>query len=227
MTPRVLSGRIRRTALEPSKRAGLGHIGSWPLVAERLAVLVGGVLRARSHGSHDIWQGCFLHGGRNPLALPANVRSAVRAEALQTREQPAVSLLLHALPVRIDGVGAGLDCGHNGITHYALEDVGVMRAQPELAIVAPADPAQARRAVHACSILSGPAYMRIDTAGAEVPEPEGRFELGHAQPLGEGRDLAIIALSSIASEAVETTELLRERPSMVFMTCRRARWQHR
>ena len=40
--------------------------------------------------------------------------------------------LLHLLPVRIVGVGAGLDYGHNGITHYALEDVAIMRAQPEV-----------------------------------------------------------------------------------------------
>lgn len=48
--------------------------------------------------------------------------------------------LLHLLPVRIVGVGAGLDYGHNGVTHYALEDVAIMRAQPDMTIIAPADP---------------------------------------------------------------------------------------
>ena len=48
--------------------------------------------------------------------------------------------LLHSLPVRIVGVGSGLDYGHNGVTHYALEDVAVMRAQPDMTVIAPADP---------------------------------------------------------------------------------------
>ncbi len=42
---------------------------------------------------------------------------------------------LHELPVRLVGMGAGLDYGHNGVTHYALEDVGIMRVQPSVTTV--------------------------------------------------------------------------------------------
>ena len=38
--------------------------------------------------------------------------------------------VLHRLPVRVVGVGGGLEYGMNGLTHYALEDLAVMRAQP-------------------------------------------------------------------------------------------------
>jgi len=41
----VLSGQIRRTILEQSKRAGVGHIGSALSIADLLAVLFGGALR--------------------------------------------------------------------------------------------------------------------------------------------------------------------------------------
>jgi transketolase len=119
--------------------------------------------------------------------------------------------LLHALPVRIVGVGAGLDYGHNGVTHYALEDVAVMRAQPEITIMAPADPPQAERAVQACSMIRGPIYLRIGKAGAEVPGLDGRFEPGRMQLLGDGRDIAILALGSVAGEAVQAAAQLRER----------------
>ena len=40
--------------------------------------------------------------------------------------------VLHRLPVRIVGIGAGVDYGHNGITHYAVEDVAVLRPLPGL-----------------------------------------------------------------------------------------------
>ncbi len=117
--------------------------------------------------------------------------------------------LLHLLPVRIVGVGAGLDYGHNGITHFALEDIAVMRAQPDMTIVAPADPAQATNAMHACAAIPGPVYLRIGKGGTEVPRLEGRFELGCLQLLSEGQDLAILALGSMAGEAAEAAELLR------------------
>ncbi len=38
--------------------------------------------------------------------------------------------VLHRLPVRVVGVGGGLEYGMNGLTHYALEDIALMRAQP-------------------------------------------------------------------------------------------------
>ncbi len=116
--------------------------------------------------------------------------------------------LLHMLPVRIVGVGAGLDYGHNGVTHYALEDIAVMRAQPDMTIVAPADPAQAVTAMHVSATVAGPIYFRIGKASAPVPNLDGRFELGRLQLLGGGEDLAILALGSAAAEAVRARELL-------------------
>ena len=89
--------------------------------------------------------------------------------------------LLHSLPVRIVGVGSGLDYGHNGVTHYALEDVAVMRAQPDMTIVAPADPQQVSTAMHASTEIAGPIYFRIGKTSTPVPGLEGRFELGRLE----------------------------------------------
>jgi transketolase len=118
---------------------------------------------------------------------------------------------LHDLPVRIVGVGGGFDYGHNGITHFALEDYAVMRAQPAIATVVPADAAQARAALRATSELPGPAYFRISKRGDELPGLTGRFELGRLELLREGGDVAILAIGSIAHEAVTAAELLAER----------------
>jgi transketolase len=116
--------------------------------------------------------------------------------------------LLHSLPVRIVGVGAGLDYGHNGVTHYALEDVAIMRAQPEMTVIAPADPAQAAAAAYASRAIEGPVYFRIGKTNTAIPELRGTFELGRLGLVGEGRDVAILALGSIAGEAVRARELL-------------------
>jgi len=116
--------------------------------------------------------------------------------------------VLHELPVRVVGVGDGFDYGSNGVTHYPLEDIGLMRLQPGLAVIAPADPAQTRAAVRALTDMPGPAYLKLGKAGDAVPGLEGRFRLGRAELIGEGDDLAILAYGAMASEAVQAARLL-------------------
>jgi transketolase len=119
--------------------------------------------------------------------------------------------ILHQLPVRVVGVGGGMDYGHNGMTHYALEDAGIMRVQPGIAVIAPADPAQTRAALPAAQALAGPVYLRLGKESAPVPGLDGRFALGRAERIGDGSDVAIVALGGMASTAVEAAETLAER----------------
>jgi transketolase len=119
--------------------------------------------------------------------------------------------VLHELPVRVVGVGAGLDYGHNGVTHYALEDVAIMRAQPGMAVLAPADPAQAVAALRATVDLPGPVYFRLGKESSALDGLGARFELGRATVLGQGADVAIVALGTMAREALVASEALAAR----------------
>jgi transketolase len=119
--------------------------------------------------------------------------------------------LLHELPVRIVGVGGGLDYGHNGVTHYALEDVAIMRTQPGMTVLAPADPDQALAALRATSRVAGPVYVRLGKESRPLDGLDGRFELGRATVLGEGTDVAIVALGTMAHEAAAAAEALAAR----------------
>ena len=69
--------------------------------------------------------------------------------------------VLQRLPVRIVGVGGGFEYGHAGSSHYGLEDIDVLRLQPGLTVVAPADYQQATNALWATRDLPGPAYFRL------------------------------------------------------------------
>jgi transketolase len=118
----------------------------------------------------------------------------------------------HRLPVRIVGVGGGLEYGPNGLSHYGLEDIAVMRAQPGITVIAPADGQQTRTALSATWNLPGPVYYRLGKDDkAIVPGLEGRFELGKVQHLREGADLLMIALGSVAGEAAAAAEQLASR----------------
>jgi transketolase len=110
--------------------------------------------------------------------------------------------VLHRLPVRIVGIGGGFDYGHNGATHYALEDVGVLRTQPSLGIVVPADDNHARSALIETYALPQPFYYRISKTNASVPGLERGFELGRLAVLREGTDVALIAMGPIVGEAL-------------------------
>jgi transketolase len=111
--------------------------------------------------------------------------------------------VMHNLPVRIVGMGAGFEYGHAGPTHYGTEDVAVLRTLPGLTVVIPADPAQTATAMLATSTLPGPVYYSLGKDDrAVLSELDGRFELGRIQILRGGRDLAIISMGTLTREAL-------------------------
>jgi transketolase len=117
--------------------------------------------------------------------------------------------LLHNLPVRVVGIGGGMEYGSNGASHYALEDVAVMRAQPNMTVIAPADHLQAREALLATAAVRGPIYFRLGKDdNMVVPGLDGAFELGRLQRIRDGLDVAIVAMGPIATEALGAAELL-------------------
>ena len=117
---------------------------------------------------------------------------------------------LHELPVRLIGMGGGLDYGHNGMTHYALEDVALMRVQPAVTIVAPADAEQARAALRATADHGGPVYFRLCKQSTPVSGLDGSFQLGRANVLQSGTDIAIVALGNLACAGLEAAGVLAE-----------------
>lgn len=120
--------------------------------------------------------------------------------------------IYHQLPVRIVGVGGGFEYGPAGPTHYGLEDIGVMRVQPGITVVSPADHEQTRTALLKTWDLPGPVYYRIGKDDkTTVPGLGGEFELGRAQLVRRGGDILIVAMGSVASEAAGAAEALSQR----------------
>jgi transketolase len=118
--------------------------------------------------------------------------------------------VLHDLPVRIVGIGGGFDYGHNGVTHFALEDYALMRTQPSMTVVVPADSGQSRAAVRATREMDGPIYFRIAKQSTAIDGLGGRFGIGRAQVMRHGEDLALVAIGSVAHEAQTAARMLAE-----------------
>lgn len=117
--------------------------------------------------------------------------------------------ILHQFPVRIVGVGGGFEYGTAGATHHGLEDVGILRVQPGLTLIAPADHEQAYSAIAQTWDLPGPVYYRLGKDDrTTIPGLDGQFDLGHAQLIRSGNDLLFVVMGSIAAEVVAAAETL-------------------
>jgi transketolase len=119
--------------------------------------------------------------------------------------------VLHGLPIRIVGVGAGFDYGSNGYTHYATEDLAMARVLPGMAVLAPADSAQMRNGLHAIWDGPGPAYIRIGRDDRlRMPGLDGRFSWNNVEVCREGSDVVIVTTSTISANAAQAAELLAQ-----------------
>lgn len=115
--------------------------------------------------------------------------------------------IFHQFPVRLVGIGGGIEYSNNGATHWGLEDIGVLRVQPGLQIVAPADSDQARSAINATWNLPGPVYYRLGkNDNAIIPGLNGEFELDRVQIIRKGVDVLFLVVGNIASEALAAAE---------------------
>jgi transketolase len=119
----------------------------------------------------------------------------------------------HDLPVRVLGIGAGFDYGSNGISHFALEDIAVMRAQPGVAVVVPADAAQARACLGHVHRRPGPVYLRLGKdENARIPGLDGRFAPDEATIVDRtGGRVLLLGTGAVSSDAVAAAERLRSR----------------
>jgi transketolase len=92
-----------------------------------------------------------------------------------------------------------------------LEDLALMRALPNMVVVAPADSVEAEKATVAIAGNGKPTYIRLAREKSPVfTTPETPFELGKAYVLKEGSDLAIMATGSSTYHALRAAQMLEK-----------------
>ena len=125
-------------------------------------------------------------------------------------EQVRDDLCYQNVPATLVGIGGGVTYSTLGGTHHAQEDIAVMGAIPNMAIIAPCDPSEAVAATWACVERNGPTYLRLGKAG----EPDlsaaatGPFEFGKVRTLREGKDVCILSYGPIMKMAFEVADQL-------------------
>jgi transketolase len=124
-------------------------------------------------------------------------------------EQIRTTVALNDRPVKIVGSHAGVSVGPDGATHQMLEDIALMRALPNMVVVAPGDSVEAEKATRALATNGKPSYLRLSRADSAVfTTADTPFEIGKAYVLREGTDLAIMATGPMTYQALVAADLL-------------------
>lgn len=115
-------------------------------------------------------------------------------------------------PVVLVGTHAGLAIGRDGVTQMGLEDISLMRSIPNMQVIQPATPFESKlvtKYLAESENIEFPAYLRLGRQPVEEVLPEDyKFEVGKAQILQDGSDIALFSTGCILPEVLKAAKIL-------------------
>jgi len=130
---------------------------------------------------------------------------------LRCIEQIRNDCAYHSANVKVVCVGGGFVYGSLGMSHHATEDIAIMRALPDITVMAPGDLVEAECATKAIYELPGTCYLRLGRGGEKrIHEKIDNFEIGKAIHIQKGNGVAVFSAGAIFDEVHEACEQLRE-----------------
>lgn len=146
------------------------------------------------------------------IAMEGNISitySIANFPTLRCLEQIRNDVCYHNANVKIVIIGGGMAYGPLGISHHSTEDLAIMRALPNIKVIAPADICEARPAVHAMLAHNGPVYYRCGYKGEKnIHSGPVKFEIGKSIKVMDGKDAAIIFTGTIGYNCKLAAEAL-------------------
>jgi transketolase len=131
--------------------------------------------------------------------------------AFRNSDQLRVSVCYNNANVKIGGGHSGITVGPDGATHQSLEEVSFLRSLPNMTLIVPCDFYEAKKATIAMGESYGPAYLRFGRSAVPIFTTEDTpFEIGKAQILREGNDVALVACGLMVWEALLAAEELKK-----------------
>ena len=151
-----------------------------------------------------------IAAGMSTMNLIPYCSSFAMFAAGRAYEQIRNSIAYPHFNVKICATHAGVSVGEDGGSHQCIEDIALMRAIPGMTVICPADANEAKAATMAIADFEGPVYMRLARLATPVFEGDmvKPFEIGKANVLREGKDVAIFATGLMVSESLAAAEKL-------------------
>ena len=131
--------------------------------------------------------------------------------SMRSGEQIRTSICYPKLNVKVVTTHSGLSIGTAGATHFCEEDLAIMRALPNMTVIAPSDFLETKKAVRAALKMDGPVYIRLGRGDAAVLYSElDDYEIGKAITIQDGTDVTLIATGVMVQRAVAAAKLLEQ-----------------
>lgn len=128
---------------------------------------------------------------------------------LRCLEQIRNDCAYHKANVKIVCVGGGFAYGSLGMSHHATEDIAILRALPNVAVVCPADLVEAEAATKAIVNYPGTVYLRLGRGGEKrIHDSIPNFQIGKAIKVKDGAHVAIFSTGAIFEEINEALPIL-------------------
>ena len=124
-------------------------------------------------------------------------------------DQVAMQVAYPNLPVKLVGFIPGIST-ELGVSHQAIDDIALMRALPNMAVIEPSGQEQVGAAVSAALNYKGPVYLRmsINRSTPDENKPLQALTLGKGTIIREGEDVAIFAIGNMVPEALKAADSL-------------------
>ena len=124
-------------------------------------------------------------------------------------EQLVNDACLHEAKVRLIANGGGLVYAPLGPTHLATDDIAILRAIPNMTIVAPSDAEEMKRLIPQTIDWPGPLYIRLAKGGDKVVSRDDLpFEIGRAIELRPGGDVTLVTTGVTLQVALDAAARL-------------------
>jgi len=126
-------------------------------------------------------------------------------------EQIRNDICYHDLDVTLLGSGSGLTYGILGSTHFALEDLAILRPLPNMTIFSPADEMDARLGIRYSANFHHPLYIRIGLRKeAKIHQQPYDFKFGKGVVIQKGKDLVFFVTGTLMEEVIKATKIIKE-----------------
>lgn len=132
--------------------------------------------------------------------------------AFRNSDQLRISVCYNEANVKIGGGHSGITVGPDGATHQSLEEISFLRTLPNMTLIVPADYEETRKATIAVGEMHGPAYVRFGRSAVPMfTTSDTPFEIGKAQILREGNDVALISCGLMVWQTLLAAEELAKK----------------
>jgi transketolase len=123
--------------------------------------------------------------------------------SMRCYEEFRLDIAYNNLDVKVIGTASGFTLNQLGVSHFALEDIGLVRMMPNVTIFTPGDAFEAVWATQKAHEIKSPVYLRITRNNEITHKAKIELPIGNSIKLCDGKDASLLVSGSMLSTAMK------------------------